>query len=429
MARARVVVLVGGLVVLTVLTTLLATRTRSPQQAAADAAPPDASTLTTAVERRVLQERIITRGTVVTASTVQSVPAGQAGLTPVVTDARVAPGSLVEEGIVAVVVAGRPVITLRGSFPSYRDLVPGSQGPDVLQLQAALLRLGYDIGVASPDGSFGVSTARAVEAWYAALGFQAAKTSDDVETQRRQAQRAVEDALVRLERAQEAMSSANGPVPADAIEDAERALARAQEELSRVLRTTGTKVPRDELQYVPALPAAVSAIAPIGARVDSEHPALVLSSGLRTVRTIVPAAQASLLTVGMESAIRDDAARTDTSGRVASIGAQVVEDAATRTRGREVVVEPTADLGAIAIGTNVRLTFTTVSSGEPVLVVPLSAIRARADGSTAVRVLRKDRVERIEVTVGLQAGGYVSVTAPAAALRPADRVVIGQIDE
>src|SRR5262249_47508406 len=53
----------------------------------------------------------------------------------------------------------------------YRDLVDGDVGPDVTQLQRALLSLGYDPGPV--DGVYGAATGAAVAALYDARGYPA----------------------------------------------------------------------------------------------------------------------------------------------------------------------------------------------------------------------------------------------------------------
>ena len=55
-------------------------------------------------------------------------------------------GTSVGEGTVAMSVSGRPVFVLGGTQPSHRDIGPGSRGPDVGQLESALVRLGFSPG-------------------------------------------------------------------------------------------------------------------------------------------------------------------------------------------------------------------------------------------------------------------------------------------
>jgi peptidoglycan hydrolase-like protein with peptidoglycan-binding domain len=52
-------------------------------------------------------------------------------------------GDVIEQGDVLYRVDGSPVVLLEGSTPAYRVLVPGMTGPDVRQLNADLVDLGY----------------------------------------------------------------------------------------------------------------------------------------------------------------------------------------------------------------------------------------------------------------------------------------------
>lgn len=71
-------------------------------------------------------------------------------------------------GSVVYEVAGVPVRIVEGAVPFYRDLIPGVEGDDVSQLQAALGALGYFEG--EPDGLYSAPTAAAVREWRTDLG-------------------------------------------------------------------------------------------------------------------------------------------------------------------------------------------------------------------------------------------------------------------
>ncbi|KJY34064.1 hypothetical protein VR46_33090, partial [Streptomyces sp. NRRL S-444] len=82
--------------------------------------------------------------------------------------------------------------------------------------------------------------------------------------------------------------------------------------------------------------------------------------------------------------------------------------------GYALTVKPDQTLDPRLSGQGVRLTVTAASSGEPVLVVPLSAVSAGADGRTTVTVLGKDPAaadarRRVEVRAGMSADGMVQV--------------------
>lgn len=135
---------------------------RSPAELAARTAPPPPSVITAPVERRVVADTLVTRGSVGSVSTVNAIPqqspAGVAAALitrlPVRVGGRLAPGDMVVE------ISGQPVFFLPGQVPAYRDLRPGANGPDVTQLQAALRKAGHVIG--DPRGRYGPATAAAV---------------------------------------------------------------------------------------------------------------------------------------------------------------------------------------------------------------------------------------------------------------------------
>lgn len=52
-------------------------------------------------------------------------------------------GQVIKEGEVLYRVDNQPTVLLQGTSPAYRELVSGASGPDVQQLNAALVRLGY----------------------------------------------------------------------------------------------------------------------------------------------------------------------------------------------------------------------------------------------------------------------------------------------
>jgi membrane fusion protein, macrolide-specific efflux system len=63
---------------------------------------------------------------------------------------------------------GEAVYGIPSSYPLYRNLAEGDEGPDVTSLQRALAAAGYDPGEA--DGDFGGGTADALAAWQADHG-------------------------------------------------------------------------------------------------------------------------------------------------------------------------------------------------------------------------------------------------------------------
>ena len=83
-----------------------------------------------------------------------------------------AAGQVVLQGQVLYRVNDRPVVLLYGSTPAYRTLSAGASGPDVAELNADLLALGYGTRaqLSPKSASFGPATTTAVQKLQAAVG-------------------------------------------------------------------------------------------------------------------------------------------------------------------------------------------------------------------------------------------------------------------
>lgn len=150
---------------------------RSPAQIAADTAPPKPSLITVPVERQSLATEVVVRGTVrygAARGVVLATSAVKPGSSIVSRPARV--GNRLREGSVALSISSRPVFVLRGAAPMHRDLARGAVGPDVRQLEAALLRLGMPPGPV--DGVYDAATEQAVVAWYQKSGWSPFSATD-----------------------------------------------------------------------------------------------------------------------------------------------------------------------------------------------------------------------------------------------------------
>lgn len=148
----------------------MGSRIQSPAEVAARTAAPEPSLILVPVESRVLSSDVVTRGTVrfglpqpisIAPSTVK----GGIGLI----SSLPRPNTQFGEGEVILSASGRPVFVLRGETPAFRDMVPGTSGGDVRQLEEALARLGFDPGTV--DGIYDQKTSAAVERWYQKAGW------------------------------------------------------------------------------------------------------------------------------------------------------------------------------------------------------------------------------------------------------------------
>jgi multidrug efflux pump subunit AcrA (membrane-fusion protein) len=209
---------------------------KSPAEIAAEAQPPEPSLITVAVESLELSADVITRADVGYDQPAALSLGGSIGGRPTVLVVTAAPevGADLGEGSVAIEVSGRPVFLLEGEIPVYRDLRPGAEGPDVLQLEEALARLGFFTG--GPDGVWDATTGEAVAAWFEASGYRPNNLTEEEEAQ-------VDAARSRLRAAGETVSAASkalaeagqGPTQLDllsarsAVTAAEEGLELAQE--------------------------------------------------------------------------------------------------------------------------------------------------------------------------------------------------------
>ena len=75
----------------------------------------------------------------------------------------------VSSGSMIGTVDGEPVVVIEGEQPAYRLMELGVAGIDVAQLQDHLVSAGF-LAAADADGSFGATTAQAVQEWWGTLG-------------------------------------------------------------------------------------------------------------------------------------------------------------------------------------------------------------------------------------------------------------------
>jgi peptidoglycan hydrolase-like protein with peptidoglycan-binding domain len=81
-------------------------------------------------------------------------------------------GQIIEQGQMVFEADGKPVVLLYGAKPAYRNLAVGDSGPDVAQLNAALVALGYATSDQLDPSSekFSAATATALKGLQGALG-------------------------------------------------------------------------------------------------------------------------------------------------------------------------------------------------------------------------------------------------------------------
>ncbi len=243
---------------------------QSPAQREAAARPPAPKPIVAEVTEGDL-ERIVTVPIALVAEATQSfaLPQPRDASLVVVTDQRSVPGGTLKAGDVVTVLNGRPIFAMVGTFPFYRDLALGMEGPDVAQLQRSLTVAGYPI---DDDGRFGRQTMRAVESLYEAADHN----------------------LVLPPPAPTANS------PAKTVSGPETETPTSDVEVPESLRTP--VVPMSELVVSPVLPARVASTPSVGTVVNTET-ALALEFGGLVARAEVGDSAASQLASGMPAHI------------------------------------------------------------------------------------------------------------------------------
>jgi peptidoglycan hydrolase-like protein with peptidoglycan-binding domain len=402
MARRRrlLLVVVAGAVVVAAGGVGAASLIKSPAQVAAETAPPAPDTLTALVQHRVLAMSLITRGKVTTSQTMDVAgegAGGQGAARTVVTKVKVKAGDRVPLGTVLVEVSGRPIFTLKGALPAYRDLHQGLRGDDVAQLQQALAALGHGRG-RDRQGYFGAGTQAAVGAFYKSIGYEPAP-------------------------------GAGQSPPADLPNKSTEGEKRGKLSQQHGEGGPGVSVPAGEVVYLNARSAkAESVTAKVGSAPGDKL--LTLSAGETVVEGTVALHEKDLVRTGQKVQILSEVTGKTARGTVTSVS----EVPATQRKGEEqsadrytVHIRPDRSLPREFSGQDVRLTITAASSEGKVLVVPSSAISTGADGRTTVSVQdAPGKQRRVEVRTGMSGDGYVEVTARGdGQLRAGSSVIVG----
>ena len=401
------------------------TRITSPEDAAAKTAAPKASQITVPVAKKALSSKVIGRGDASFDGAV-NIRVETSGLqTPAIVTGKVPTvGSTITEGKALLEITGRPVIGLAGVLPMYRTLSPGSKGPDVLQLEQTLDRLGLDPGTV--DDEYDTDTSQAVERLYEKAGYDAPEPDERLTQAVDQARKQVDAAKNQLRQAKAQLKQAKDAKAKDtsvqqgAVDDAEDNLAEAQQAQNEAEFKAGTPLPVSEIVYVKTLPRRVDYVKV--ERGGTVNGVVMSASGASLVVTVkVDAETAQRLKAGM--------AATLDLGEGTAVAAKVRRITKNGNQ-YDVVVAPnalTASQLALLRDANVRVTIPVKSTGGKVLAVPVAALSSGADGGSRVEVLRNGKTELVPVTVGLSADGYAQVTPVGdASLSEGDQVVVGR---
>jgi hypothetical protein len=405
------------------------TRMKSPAQAAAEAAPPAASVVTVPLERRVLSEPMVLRGRVERGASVRVlVPAGASGPDSVITKVNAKAGSRLEEGSVIAVRSGQPLIALVLPFPLYRDITGGETGPDVVEVQRVLRRLGYSVRT---SGTVDDTTQRALGRLYSDRGFPAQPGSADAATG--------------LPAAEASVAAAQRAL--DAAVAAQSGVAEAQAQLTEATRirdglrvSAGPSLPRSAVVRVDKTGRTITTVAiSVGTVLDSATAVLLELDGEADFLVAnATTDQARLLHPGQAASVVNDATGTTVAVTVDRVGSAVATPAPsggtdpTPSSGDEEKLSG-VEIRFVAVSAplppagdaSYRVDVTTNASAEPVLAAPITAIYSRPDGTSFVTVYRAGTTVDVTVVVGAIAGGWVEITSSDGTLAEGTEVVVG----
>jgi hypothetical protein len=219
-------------------------------------------------------------------------------------------------------------------------------------------------------------------------------------------------------------------------------LAKAKDALTTLKAKSGAMLPAGEVVFLSRFPARVDAVqVAVGGEVKEK--ALTVSAGDLVVKGQLAPHEKGLVRPGLKVKILSELSGIEAAGEVRSVADTPMSPGGTESAqgsgdgrqpamsgggaGYETVIAPASVLDPKLAGQDVRLTVEAASSGGPVLVVPLSAVSAGADGRTVVTVLETGGAQRrVEVRPGTSGDGFVEV-APmgGGALTEGDRVVVG----
>jgi hypothetical protein len=235
----------------------------------------------------------------------------------------------------------------------------------------------------------------------------------------------------------DATTDADAAAATTARDNAVAARNDAAQALSAVVASAGPTVPLGELLFVAAMPARVQAgvtslgpLSQVAAGVNGGPTAaslVTLAAGDLLVTATIPSDQASLVRPTMAVDLTDNVTGTAYPASITSIADTPTIDA-TGGSGLQATIRPIAPLPASLTGANVRVTITAASSDGAVLVVPLAAVSAAADGRQRVSVMASGGdLADVFVRAGLSADGFVEVHPDHAdELKAGDQVVVGR---
>lgn len=359
-----------------------------------------------------------------------TVPAGANGVVTWLPAA----GAILENGSVVARIDEAPIVVLQGDIPMYRALGGGDEGPDVQQLERALVDLGYDSDESvTIDEEFTSATESMVERWQESLGMDEtgrvtvgevifAPLPGQVLSHQSAVGTAVglaspilavsggsglsgED-VMQLEQALSAFGYEPGSI--DGVYDLETALAVGAW-TGDIGHGQAGWLPVGSIAFHPGSLRSVDVLAPVGSVVGPSSPVITAAALETIVRMSLPAGDQELLSVGT-SVIIVMPDQSETLGTVTFVSAVAVGGDQGNPATFEVEIaldDPTVAAGLDEAPVDVRAVTETV---ENVLAVPVSALLALAEGGYAVELVDGESTRLVAVDPGFFADGQVEIT-------------------
>ena len=210
---------------------------------------------------------------------------------------------------------------------------------------------------------------------------------------------------------------------AEAVRVAEAELDRLKDDLKKLASTIGVQVPANEIVFFSSLPLRIDDTKI--KRGDSATTEVMTVSGTSlAIDSSLLATEASLTKVDAVALIEAADFGYSSAGRISFIADK---PGLRGTDAQHIAIEVTPDEAPTQlVGASVRITIPTRTTNGEALVVPLSALSVRADGSTQLQIEdRPGSVRTAVVTAGLSAQGYVEIVIVSGRVAAGDRVVIG----
>ena len=249
------------------------------------------------------------------------------------------PGDTVTSGQVIMEVEGVPVFLLRGELPLWRDIAPGTSGPDVAAVRTALDSLGINAG--APAGqSYDTALSNAIAALYSRAGYSAVPPTKEQQQVRTQAASTLADAKVHLTDAQATLKTAQNRRPSQSeIVAADNAVNEARRVYQAMLRgecpstTTDTCTQSDIVRAQEALTLAQAERDDLNKPPDTTAEQAAVASAQRSVQQAQDQVnQAALNIVGPQTIIMVSEPEIRINSVLAKVGLQASDAVLTWTK-------------------------------------------------------------------------------------------------